>query len=195
MARWPRPSNAPGDALPVSIADCDPRRIEAGAGPHVTRMPVVHDQHADRPIGLGLQDEAAFLDRRAEHDGQDDGLPEQLRHRLRIVVAGQNFVDRRPKPHHPPAQVERSDFERQHGVVGRGVGRRTHRDSGVRIGVFIAALCNVRHTRKTTPAHRQGCWRDHQLIAWRHAGTRPECLSGRAGDSPPRRTRPIAGRP
>ena len=84
-----------------------PRRVEARAGAHRAGAAEIDHQHADRAVGLGLQDEAAVdLQRRAEHDGEHDGLAQQLGHRLRIIVAGQNLVHHRPEPHHAAAQVE-----------------------------------------------------------------------------------------
>ena len=43
---------------------------------------------------------------------------EQLRDRERIIVAGQDLVERGPEPHHAAAQIQRRHFEGQDGVVG-----------------------------------------------------------------------------
>ena len=64
------------------------RSVEAGAGAHLVRAAEVHDQHAHRPVGLGLQDEASFeLQGGAEQDRKRDRLAEQLGDRRRIIVA------------------------------------------------------------------------------------------------------------
>ena len=98
----------------------DRRGIELGAGPDPAGAAIVGDQHPDRTVGPGLQDEAAFeLERGAEQHGEHDGLAEQLGDRGRIGVAAQDVVERRPEPHHPAAQIERRHFERQDHVVDR----------------------------------------------------------------------------
>ena len=65
-----------------------PALVEARAGAHLAGAAEIHHQHADRAVGLGLQDEAALdLERRAEQHRQRHGLAEQLGHRRGIVVA------------------------------------------------------------------------------------------------------------
>ena len=59
---------------------------------------------------------------------EHDGLAEQLADRRRIIVLGQNVVERRPEPRQPPAQIERADLERQHRVIDRN--RRRRADGG-----------------------------------------------------------------
>ena len=62
--------------------------VEARAGAHLAGRGEIHHQHAHRPVGLGLQDEAAVdLQGRAEHDGEHHRLAQQLGDRLRIGVA------------------------------------------------------------------------------------------------------------
>ena len=67
------------------------RRASASKRAQARTLPGVREvdhQHAHRPVGLGLQDEAALeLQRGAEQHGQHDGLAEQLGDRRRIVVA------------------------------------------------------------------------------------------------------------
>ena len=107
MARWPWPSSAPARGLAGLDRAGHARRVEARAGAHLAGAAEIDHQHADRPVGLGLQDEAALdLQRRAEQHGQRDGLAEQLGDRRRIVVAREDLVDRRPEPHDAAAQVE-----------------------------------------------------------------------------------------
>ena len=88
-----------------------PRRGRVSKRAQARTLPGVREidhQHAHRPVGLGLQDEAAFeLQRRAEQHGEHDGLAQQLGDRHRIVVARQDRVDRGAKPDHAAAQVER----------------------------------------------------------------------------------------
>ena len=117
----------------------DARSVEAGAGAHLAGRGVVDDQHADRPVALGLQDEAAVeFQRRAEQHREHDRLAQQLRYRCGIVVPREDGVDRRTEAHDPPAQVERLDLKGQDGVVFRGRSRRTGRDVGL----------GVRHDRR-----------------------------------------------
>ena len=98
----------------------EPRRIEARIGAQPVRRLKIHDQERYRPVGLGLQDEAAVeLQRRAEQRRQHDRLAEQLADRRRIIVLVEDVVERGTEPRQPSAQVERSDLERQHGVVDR----------------------------------------------------------------------------
>ena len=97
----------------------DPLLVEAGAAAHAAGGAEIDHQHAHRPVGLGLQDEAALeLEHRAEHDREHDRLAQELGNRQRIGVAAQDGVDQRPEPHHPAAQVEAFDRERQDDVVG-----------------------------------------------------------------------------
>jgi len=85
----------------------------------VGRLEVDH-QERHRPVGLGLQDEAAVeFQRRAEQGRQHDGLAEQLADRRRIGVLGEDVVERRPHAGEAPTQIEGGHFERQHGVVDR----------------------------------------------------------------------------
>ena len=112
----------------------DPRGVEAGAGAHLAGRGVVDDQHADRPVALGLQDEAALeFQGRAEQHREHDGFAEKLRDRHRIAMTRQDGVDGRPEAYHPPAQVERFDLKGQDRVVLGGGRRRTRRD--VRIDI------------------------------------------------------------
>ena len=94
--------------------------VEAGIGAQRVRRREVGDQHVDRSVGAGLQDElAAELQRRAEQHGQHADLGEQARHRLGIVVARQDLVEHRPELDDAAAHVERSDLERHDMVVAR----------------------------------------------------------------------------
>src|SRR5713226_6099171 len=104
------------------------RRIELGAGPHLSGAAVIHHDHAHPAIGLGLQDETTVeFERRAEQNGQNNRFAKQLGNRRRIGVAAENIVERRPQPDHPAAQVKSCDFERNNCIVGREVGGRTRR--------------------------------------------------------------------
>ena len=82
-------------AVPAAMAAATravSKRAQARTLPGVRE---VDHQHAHRPVGLGLQDEAAFeLQRGAEQHGEHDRLAEQLGHRRRIVVTRKNC--RRP---------------------------------------------------------------------------------------------------
>ena len=84
----------------------------------------IDQQHGDGPVALGLQLKAALtLQRRTQERGQRRGFRHQLRHRRRIVVALEQLVDRRSKPHQAPARRQGFDGEGQDDVVddlGRG---------------------------------------------------------------------------
>ena len=81
--------------------------VEARTGAHLVGRHEVDDQHAHRAVGFGLQDEAALeFQRGAEQHAEHDRLAQQLGDRLRIVVAGEDRVDRRTETHHAPAQIE-----------------------------------------------------------------------------------------
>ena len=95
-----------------------PLAVEAGIGAQRVRRREVGDQHVDRPVGAGLQDElAAELQRRAEQHGEHADLGEQAGHRLGIVVARQDLVEHRPELDGAAAHVERPDLERHDMVV------------------------------------------------------------------------------
>ena len=88
------------------------RSIEARVGAHPVGGVEVDDQHADRPVALRLQNQAAFdLDDRAQHDGEDDRLTKQLGDGRRIIVAGQDVVDQRAQPNDTATQIERGHLE------------------------------------------------------------------------------------
>ncbi len=64
-------------------------RIKARVAPQMSRRAVLHDQEADGPIGLRLQNEPAVeLERSAEQAGERDRLAQQPRDRLGIGVLG-----------------------------------------------------------------------------------------------------------
>ncbi len=168
MARWPRPSSAPGSAAFCAIAAAIARGIEARAGADLVRRREVDDQHAHRTVALRLQDEPALeLQRRAEHDRQHDRFAEQLGDRKRIIVAGQDRVDRGAEPHDAAAQIERLHFERQHRVVDRLGRRRTNRNGEVGINhrrniggdeKIVSPPPSLRGKRAFTPVF-DGLWR------------------------------------
>src|SRR4029077_4164780 len=84
----------------------------------------IDDQHAYRSVGFRLQDEAALeFQRGSEQHAEHDRLSQQLGDRLRIVMAGEDRVDRGSETHDAAAQVERRDLERQDRVVGRNLRR------------------------------------------------------------------------
>ena len=109
--------------------------VEARAGAHLVGRDEIDDQHAHRPVGLGLQDEAALeLQRGAEQHAEHDRFAEQLGDRLGIVVAGEDRVDGGPEPHDAAAQIEGGDLERQDRVVGGGLRGCAARDGNIGIG-------------------------------------------------------------
>ena len=84
------------------------------------RRLVVHHQERHRAVCLGLKNEAAFeFQRRAEQRRQHNRLAEQFADGRRIVVLGENVVQRRTEPHQAAAHVERIDLIGQHGVIDR----------------------------------------------------------------------------
>ncbi len=108
--------------------------IEPGAGPNLARRSEVDHQHAHRTVGLGLQDKAALnFQRRAEHDGEHDGLAEQFCHRRGIIVAGQDSIDSRAQPDDAAAQIERFHRKRQDHVVAAGLVGLANRNGEIRI--------------------------------------------------------------
>ena len=117
MARKPCPSRS---AVFRSLAG-EPRealRVEARGGAQAVGRVEVDDDHLDRPVGLGLQLEAALeLQGRAEEHRERRSLAERAGHGIRIAVARQNGVDRGAEPHDPAAHVQRLDGEGQNDVV------------------------------------------------------------------------------
>jgi len=53
---------------------------------------------------------------------------------LRIVMAGEDRIDRRAQPHHAPPQIKRRDLERQDRVVGRNLCGGSARYRDIRMG-------------------------------------------------------------
>jgi hypothetical protein len=103
IARWPLPSSAPESrpSLPAAWHRSAHRRA-------AIRRLEIHDQERHRTVGLGLQDEAAVeFQRRAEQRRQHDRLAEQLADRGRIIVLGQDVVERGAEPGQAAAQIER----------------------------------------------------------------------------------------
>ena len=91
MARWPRPSNSADD-----LPHLEPACIEPRIGAQGIRRGEIDDDHRDRTVGLGLQDEAALeLQRRAEQRRQHDRLTEQLR---RPAAGRRAWQGSRPAP-------------------------------------------------------------------------------------------------
>ena len=113
------------------LAVLEPLGIEARIGAQAIRRLEVDDQERHRAVGLGLQNEAAVeFQRRAEQRRQHDRLAEQLADRRRIIVLGQDIVERGAEPGQPAAQIERGDLERQHRIVDRNRRRRADRGFG-----------------------------------------------------------------
>ena len=115
-ARWPRPSrSSPGAARARRDS------VEPGQGAKVGGRVEIDEQHRDRPVALRLQLEAAFqLQRRAEQRSERHRLGDKPRHRLGIVMALEQIVDRRAEPHQPATGAERFDRERQNDIVDDG---------------------------------------------------------------------------
>ena len=105
-------------AVSPAIAAATALLIEAGIGAQRLGRGEIGDQHVDRPVGAGLQDELAVeFERGAEQHGEHDGLGQQPRDRLRIVVAGEDLVEQRPELDAAAAHVERADLEGHDMVV------------------------------------------------------------------------------
>src|SRR5262249_39485676 len=89
-----------------------PLRIEAAVAPEAARGVVVGHHIAYRPVALGLDDQPAVELQRGAHDrGEGAGLAQEVRHRLRIVVARQYVVDHLAQPDDPPADGPAFDLE------------------------------------------------------------------------------------
>ena len=113
--------------------------IVLGASADPIRRGVIDHQHAHRPVGLGLENEAALqLERGAEQDRQHRGLAQKLRDRNRILVPGQQLVDGGAEPHDPAPQVEGGDLERQDGVVGGRRRRSAHGNGDLAHGAAVS---------------------------------------------------------
>ena len=113
-----------------------PGGVEAGIGAQPVGRLKIHHHERDRAIGLGLQDEAAVeLQRRPEQGREHDRLAQQLADGGRIIVPGQDVVERRPEPREAAAQIEFGDLERQHRVIDRDRGRGTNGAGGGDFGV------------------------------------------------------------
>ena len=81
--------------------------VEAGITAQAIGRVKVDDDEVHRPVGLGLEDEAALeLQRRADEGRQHHGFAEQARHRGRIIVAGEDRIERRPEADHATPAVE-----------------------------------------------------------------------------------------
>ena len=146
--------------LGAIVAGSDRRRqplgIEAGIGAQRARRREVGDQHVDRPVGPGLQDELAVeLQRRAEQHGQHADLGQQPRHRLGIVVPLQDLVEHRPELDDAAAHVERADLE-GHDMV-------------------VAGKAEFAEFRFVTHGHIQKFPPDQSLSAARMPGVRKDC--------------------
>ena len=192
MARWPLPEQQAGLVLPVRDRRGDALLVEAGERAHVAGGAVVDHEHAHRPVGLRLQDEAALeLEHRAEQHGEHDGLADELRDRRGVVVLRQDRVDRRAEPHHASAHVKRRDLERQDAVVGRGRRGLAHRDGDMGIGHGRLDIMSSATNVTPGPCADAATLR---AVTGPRPGTRRECPSARAGGSRPRRTPPIADR-
>ena len=106
----------------------EPLGIEACIGTQAIRRLEIDDQERHRAIGLGLQNEATVeFQRRAEQRRQHDRLAEQFADRGRIIVLGENVIERGAEPGETAAQIERSDFEQQHRIIDRNGRRRADR--------------------------------------------------------------------
>ena len=92
--------------------------VEAGiAAKPIGRVKINNDQ-VHRPIGLRLQDEAALeLQRRADQRRQHNGFAEEACHRLRIIVAGEDLVERIRQANDAAAAVELLEGEGDNHVV------------------------------------------------------------------------------
>ena len=112
------------------LAILEPRQHRSAHRRAAVRRLEIHDQERHRAIGLGLQDEAAIeLQGRAEQGRQHDRFAEQLADGRRVIVLGQDIVERGAEPGQAAAQIERVDLERQHRVVDGNRRRRADRAS------------------------------------------------------------------
>jgi hypothetical protein len=135
--------------------------VEARAGAHRTGTTEIHHQHADRAVGLGLQDKAAFdLERGTQQHRQRDSLAEQPGNRQGIIVARENLVHGRSEPDHAAAEIEGCDLERLDGIVGGCRCRCAHRNVGLRLCHF--AICSARQRKRDPRPDIGHCARRHQ---------------------------------
>jgi urease beta subunit len=98
-----------------------PTRLAGSARPSVTAASTLSasKRASDRPVGLGLQDQAAVeLEPGAEQQCQGCGFRKHARHRRRIAVAVDHGRHGRAEPGDAAAQVQLVDLERHDNVVG-----------------------------------------------------------------------------
>ncbi len=96
-----------------------PVRVEPGIGAQPVRRVEIDHDHVDRPVGLGLELEAALeLQRRAEKRGEGRRLADSARDGIRVAVAREDRVERGAEPDASAAHVQRLHGVGQHDVVG-----------------------------------------------------------------------------
>ena len=78
--------------------------IVVGIAPDVARRAVMNDEEADRPIGLGLQDELAVeFQRRSQHRGQRHRLSKKQQDLLRVSMPCEDLVHDGTETNEAPA--------------------------------------------------------------------------------------------
>ena len=93
--------------------------VELGIAAQVPVRGDVGNQQADRPVALNLQREDPVIFQCAgQQCGQRQRLAQHAGDRFGVIMAGQDGIDFRAKPHHAPAQAQRFDLEGQQHVFG-----------------------------------------------------------------------------
>ena len=95
---------------------------EAGIAAQASRHLIIGDEQIDRPVGRSLQNELALeLEGGAEERGERDGLAEQFRHGLRIVMPREDGIDRGPELDQAADHVGLLRLKRQDEIVLRDI--------------------------------------------------------------------------
>jgi hypothetical protein len=126
IAKYPLPvcekGSAPGPALCRSW-----RRRGCARARHLRRGEEVRRDQPDRPVAAHLQRQLpAQLDRLADHRGQQRHLGHQRLHLRRIVVLGEDLLQRAVQPRDAAPDVGTVKLERQDGVIPGDAGRQGH---------------------------------------------------------------------
>ena len=217
IARWPFPSSAAESWPGLSRSG-----IVARIGAQAIRGLEIHDQKRNRTVGLGLQNEAAVeFQRRAEQRRQHDRLAEQLADRRPDNRAWSECRRARGRAG-SGGRADRAQLT-SNGSTASSTGTADGARIGGSLDILMSGDCEVmalylgsvsakrkgRHASDpavdlTSMLRRRSRREEARVCVPAFAATSattlpprnttPECPFAHAGDFPPRRTPPIAGR-